>query len=101
MRINKFGGPQIDARANKATVLWCIVCIFLSVQHSLFHDLHELLVSGEVAGMFEREEMEGITSQLQDTEKLNTEASGSVDWETPFRVHSEALWNMFVKVQSY
>ena len=49
-------------------------------QDCLFHDIHELLVCGEVAGLFEREEVEGIASQLAEGRAEEEEGLGA--WET-------------------
>ena len=53
-------------------------------QDSLFRDIHELLVCGEVTGLFEREEVEGIASQLAEGRAKEEEELGP--------------WEVFVKV---
>jgi len=55
------------------------------MQGTLFHDLHELMVCGEVAGLFEKDEVKGITSQL--AEEL-----------TPDHTAASSLWDKFVQV---
>ncbi len=63
-------------------------------QDSLFHDLHELVVCGEVAGMFEKEEVEGILSHFYDQGQLSTTGPGSLgaSW------HNGEAWAKFVEV---
>lgn len=55
------------------------------MQGTLFHDLHELMVCGEVAGLFEKDEVKGITNQL--AEEL-----------TPDHTATSSLWDKFVQV---
>lgn len=55
------------------------------MQVTLFHDLHELMVCGEVAGLFEKDEVKGITNQL--AEEL-----------TPDHTATSSLWDKFVQV---
>lgn len=55
-------------------------------QDSLFHDIHELLVCGEVTGLFEREEVEEISSQLAEGRTKKEEGLGP--------------WKIFVNVGS-
>lgn len=54
----------------------------------LFHYLHELMVCGEVAGLFDKDEMEGITSQLAEEEIPNHTTKDS----------EQQLWAKFVQV---
>lgn len=64
-----------------------ITCIHL-LQDMLFHYLHELMVCGEVAGLFDKDEMEGITSQLTQEETPNHTTKDS----------EQQLWDKFVQV---
>ena len=58
------------------------------MQGTLFHDLHELMVCGEVAGLFEKDEKEGITSQLAEELTQDHTATCSL-WDKFVQVHAQ------------
>lgn len=69
---------------------------YMFAQDCLFHDLHELLVSREVMGLFEKEEVEGIASQLHGQGGLRGNTTDSESWGASR--HNGDTWNKFVEV---